>query len=412
MQAIVFDPPRRLWPLVKLGSMATPRAWIGPLGGLRLRDVPEPALPRNDWVRLRTILGGICGSDLALISLRNHPATFLQRFASFPAVLGHENVSVIEEVGPEVRKWRIGQRVCVDPCLSCIPRAIQPICPQCAAGRPSLCDNVDRGGLPPGLIIGLNSRTGGTWSRSFVAHESQIFPVPDEIPDDIAILTDPIACSLHAVLRRPPQPGESVLITGAGIVAVGVLAAIRALRCDNPVTAIVRHPFQQALMRRFGATDARIHPRSWSNAQRHDDIASVVRGRRIAARFGNQMLIGGFDLTYDCVGSGPGLSDAMKWTRPRGTVVAVGTSQIAVVDTTPLWFTELNLVGCNGRAIEDAEGRKLHTYELVFDWLRNGRLKLDGLLTHRFRLADYRAAFQTISTRGRAGLIKAAFVPD
>jgi threonine dehydrogenase-like Zn-dependent dehydrogenase len=124
------------------------------------------------------------------------------------------------------------------------------------------------------------------------------------------------------------------------------------------------------------------------------------------------MLIGGFDLTYDCVGSGPGLSDAMKWTRPRGTVVAVGTSQIGVVDSTPLWFTELNLVGCNGRAIEEVDGRKLHTYELVFDWLRAGRLKLDGLLTHRFRLADYRAAFQTIATRGRAGLIKAAFVPD
>lgn len=412
MQAIVFDPPQRLWPVVKLAAMATPRAWIGWLGGLRLRDVPEPALPRGDWVRLRTILGGICGSDLSLISLRNHPATFLQRFASFPAVLGHENVSIIEQIGPDVRNWRVGQRVCVDPCLSCAPRAVQPICPQCAAGKPSLCDNVDRGTLPPGLIIGLNSRTGGTWSRSFVAHESQLFAVPDDIPDEIAILTDPVACSLHAVLRRPPQPGESVLITGAGIVALAVMASIRALGRDNSVTCVVRHAFQRDLMLRFGATDARIHPRSWSNARRHDDIASVVRGRRIEARFGNQMLIGGFDLTYDCVGSGPGLSDAMKWTRPRGTVVAVGTSQIAVVDTTPLWFTELNLVGCNGRAIEELDGRRLHTYQLVFELIRSGKLRLDGLLTHRFRLADYRAAFQTIATRGRAGLVKAAFTPD
>jgi len=411
MRAIVFDPPTRSWPLVKLAALATPRAWIGPLGGLRLRDIADPPLPRGDWVRLRTLLGGICGSDLALISLRNHPATFLQRFASFPAVLGHENVAVIEEVGPDVRDWTVGRRVCVDPCLSCVPRAITPPCPQCAAGRPSLCENVDRGSLPPGLIIGLNSRTGGSWSRSFVAHQSQLFAVPDKIPDDIAILTDPIACSLHAVLRRPPLRDETVLISGAGIVAVGVLAAIRALGCDNPVTAIVRHPFQQELMRRFGATDARIHPKSWTNAQRFDDVAAAFGGRRVAARFGNQTLIGGVDLTYECVGTNAGLADAMKWTRPRGTVVAVGTSQISTVDSTPLWFNELHVVGCNGRAVEDIDGRKLHTYKLVFDWLASGRLKLDGLLTHRFRLEDYRAAFETIATRGRTGLIKAAFVP-
>ncbi len=412
MKALVFDPPRAAWPLAKIATAFSPRAATGPLGGLRLRDVSEPTLPGPQWVRLRTLLGGICGSDVALVTLRNHPATILQRLTSFPAVLGHECVAVIEQVGPGVQNWKPGQRVCVDPCLSCVPRGIAPLCPQCAAGRPSLCDNTDRGDLPPGMIIGLNSRTGGSWSRLFVAHQSQLFAVPEAVPDAVAVLIDPIACAAHAVLRRVPRENERILVTGGGILAVGVLAAIRALQLPNHVTAIARHAFQADLLSRYGASDVRIHPRAWSHAERYDDLAAAADGRRIPARFGNQAFIGGFNVTYDCVGTGQSLTDAMKWTAARGAVVLVGTSQICVVDTTPLWLSELNIVGCNGRQIEEVAGRRTHTYEVVFDWLTAGRIDLRGLLTHRFPLADYRAAFDVLLRRSRSGVIKAAFVPD
>lgn len=411
MLALCFDPPRARWPLVKAAGLLSRTAFAGVLGGLRLRDVPAPTLPGPDWVRLDTRLGGICGTDLALVALRNHPATFLQRFASFPAVLGHENVATIAEVGPAVRDWQPGRRVCVEPALSCAPRGIAPVCPACEAGQTSLCINVDRGKLPPGVMIGLNSRTGGSWSPSFVAHVSQLHAVPDDIPDEVAVLTDPIACAVHAVLRRPPRPGEQVLVSGSGIIAIGVLAAIRALGCDNRVVAVVRHPFQADTIRSHGATEARVHPRGWSAEQRFDDVATAIDARRVAGRFGNQTLVGGFDLTFDCTGSGAGLADAMKWTRARGTVVIAGTPQIAVVDTTPAWFTELEITGCNGRQIESVDGRRRHTYEVVFDWVRAGRLNLAGLLTHRFALSDYRAAFEALVTRSRGYVIKAAFVP-
>jgi threonine dehydrogenase-like Zn-dependent dehydrogenase len=101
----------------------------------------------------------------------------------------------------------------------------------------------------------------------------------------------------------------------------------------------------------------------------------------------------------------------MKFTRARGTVIEVGTSQIAVVDTTGLWLTELNVVGSNGRQFELYEGRRRHTYEVVFDLAAKGRLSLKGLLTHVFALEDYRQAFETLSSRGRSGVVKAAFRP-
>lgn len=412
MRALVFDPPLIRWPIARLAGRFAPTALAGPLGGIRLRDISPPPLPGPDWVRLTPRLGGICGSDLALITLRNHPATFLQRFCSFPAVLGHENVATIAEIGSQVAGWRVGQRVCADPALGCIARGITPPCPDCAVERPSLCENVDRGRLPPGMIIGLNAATGGSWSGSFVAHASQLVAVPDSVPDGVAVLVDPIACATHAVLRRPPQDAERVLVTGGGVMALGVVAAIRAIGYAGPVTAIVRHDHQAELMRRFGATDVRVHPRRWSAAERYDDIAKACGGRRVAARFGNQTLVGGFDLTYECLGSGPSLGDGLKWTRARGTLVAVGTTQINVVDTTAQWFKELHVVGCNGRQVETYAGRRLHTYALVFEWLQQGRLRLDGLLTHRFPLGDYRAALATLLSRGRSGVIKAAFVPE
>ncbi|MCK6455986.1 MAG: alcohol dehydrogenase catalytic domain-containing protein [Phycisphaerae bacterium] len=411
MKALVFDPPRARWPLTRLLGMVVPRTWTGPLGGLRLVDVPPPALPGEDWVRVRTRLGGICGTDLALITLRNHPATILQRFASFPAVLGHENVGTIDAVGSAVAGWRVGQRVCIEPSLSCAPRGIAPVCRSCAAGRISLCENTDRGRLPPGLMIGLNRVTGGSWSPCFVAHESQLVAVPDDVSDEQAVLVDPVGCGLHAVLRRLPEPHERVLVNGGGILAIGLIASLRALGHANRVVAVVRHPFQAECLRRCGADDVRVHGRRMTTAERYDDVAAAIGGRRIAARFGNQAFVGGVELTYNCVGSGGSLTDAMKWTAPRGTVVMVGTSQIAVVDTTPLWFSELQVIGCNGRQRERLNDREMHTYEAVFELVRRGRLNLSGLLTHRFRLADYREALERLAFRGASGVIKAAFEP-
>jgi L-iditol 2-dehydrogenase len=412
MKSLVFDPRPWRWVAGKLAGWATRRPPPLRLAGLTMRDMAAPSLPFADWVRVRVLLGGVCGTDLAMIGLRQHPASVLQRFVSFPAVMGHENVGVIEEVGPAVHGWRVGQRVCVEPSIACAARRIDPPCAQCAAGRISLCENSDRGALPPGLMIGLNSFTSGSWSGAFVAHESQLFAAPDAIPDHVAVLVDPIACAVHAVLRRPPAGEERVLVLGGGMVGVCVVAAIRALGIRNHVAAVVRHGQQADLMRHYGADSVRIHPRRWTNVQRFDDIAAESGGRRLNVRFGNQAFVGGFDLTYECLGSGPALTDALKWTRGRGTLVVVGTSQICLLDATPLWFRELQVIGCSGRAMENYNGRSMHTYEVVFDWLASGRFDAGPLTVRVFPLSRYQDAFAELRRRSETGIIKAAFVPE
>ena len=412
MRALVYDISPARWVTLKAASFLSKRVCFGAFSGLRLVLRPMPEIPGPGWVRLKTILGGVCGTDLALIMQRNHPATILQQFARFPAVLGHENVAVIDEVGPEVTGWQPGQRVCADPALGCAGRGIKPPCRRCAAGEASICEHGEDKRFPPRALLGLNTRTGGSWAEYFLAHHTQLHAVPQTLPDEIAVLLDPIASAAHAVLRRPPREDEAVLVNGSGIIGLGVIASIRALGHANRITAIVRHGFQAELAESLGATYVLRLSRRTTKRDRYQVVAEDCGGTRLSGRVGNQALLGGYGLTYECTGTRRGLTSALKWTQSRGTVVAVGTTGIARIDTTPIWFDELEVIGANGRQVERVGGRSVHSYDLVLQWLANGRLDLTPLRATRFGLSAYRTALEALLHRSKGPIVKAAFDPQ
>jgi len=412
VEALLFDPKPYHWLAGKtIGRLRSGRL-ADRLSGLRLVDIPPPELPGPEWVRLRTLMGGICGTDIALIRHRQHPGSMLRAFVRFPVVLGHENVAVIDEVGPVARQmgWQTGQRVCVEPMLSCHVRGVDPPCSACAEGRFSICQRLDEPPLPPGMMIGYNHFTGGSWGEYFVAHHWQLHRVPDDLPNDVAILTDPLACAVHAVLRRMPKPDETVLVLGGGIVGLGVVAAIRALATPARIVCVVRHPHQVEQVRQFGPDATVAWRRRESLGARYRALAELTGARIVPAAFGNQAVLGGFDVVYDCVGTGQSLTDAMKWARSGASVVQVGTPGISLVEVTPLWMSELTLHGCYGRQIETFDNRKMHTYQVVFELIQSGRIRTTGLLTHVFALQEYRQALAMLADRRNSKLIKAAFV--
>jgi len=341
---------------------------------------------------------------------KDHPASYLQGQTSFPIVLGHENVAMIDRVGSEVEGWEVGQRVCVEPSLSCTSRGFQQQCPPCAAGHFSLCENSTNGQLPKGTMVGLNAFTGGSWAPYFVAHQSQLHEVPKDLPNEQAILTDPVSCALHGVLRHIPRDDDKVLVMGAGIIGLGTVASIRALGSKANIAAIARHVHQIEWLRRLGANDVIRFSDKDKTRDRYDLIARKLGGQRIDGRFGNYGLLGGYDVVFNCLGSGSSLTDGFKFTRPGGTTVLLGTSNITLVDTTPMWNKELQVLGSYGRQIEKYGGKEMHTYELLYELVAKGKLNLDGLLTHTFKTNQYKEAFQTLTSRQRQAVIKAAFV--
>ncbi|HLX77415.1 MAG TPA: alcohol dehydrogenase catalytic domain-containing protein, partial [Acidimicrobiales bacterium] len=132
------------------------------IGPLRLADLEPPELPGPEWHRVTPLLSGICGSDLS--TLDGASSRYFEDLVSFPFVPGHEVVGVLAS-GPEA-----GERVVVEPVLSCVVRGIEPLCPSCAAGRTGACERIAFGDLRPGLQTGYCADTSGGWSEDLVAH--------------------------------------------------------------------------------------------------------------------------------------------------------------------------------------------------------------------------------------------------
>ncbi|MDR7402119.1 MAG: alcohol dehydrogenase catalytic domain-containing protein [Armatimonadota bacterium] len=406
MRALVFHPTIARFVLTRaLCAIRRSAAW-GPWAPLRYREVPEPRLPGEEWVRVRVRLGGICGSDLHTIHLDSSPA--LSAVTSFPFVLGHENVGTVAEVGRRVEGLAVGQRVTVEPALPCAARDLPP-CPYCAAGRYNLCVRVADGHLSPGLMIGACRDTGGSWSAGFVAHRSQVFPVPDGLTDEDALMAEPAACAVHPLLASPPSDHDTVLVIGGGIIGQCAIAALRALGSAARIVALVKHAYQGEAARRLGADRVvRLAP----GDAHYPEVADLVGGVLRRPMLGKRVLLGGADLTVECVGSARSLDDAFRLTRPGGTVVLLGLAAVpAGVDWTPVWWKELRVTGSYIYGVETWQGRRVRTLPLVLEWMAAGRMRLGHLVTHHFPLEEYRAALRAASGKARSRAFKVAFAP-
>ncbi|MGH3991373.1 MAG: alcohol dehydrogenase catalytic domain-containing protein, partial [Pseudonocardiaceae bacterium] len=181
-------------------------ALAGNVAPLRLVDQADPRPVREGWGRVEPTLSGICGSDLGLLTGRSSP--YLGPLTSMPFVPGHE---VIGHTLDELPGLPRGSRVVIDPVLGCTARDV-PACPACLAGHTSRCDHVTTGRLAAGLQTGFCADTGGGWSRRMIAHASQLHLVPDTLPDEVAVLVEPLACAMHAAALVDPQPGDAVAV--------------------------------------------------------------------------------------------------------------------------------------------------------------------------------------------------------
>jgi L-iditol 2-dehydrogenase len=389
---------------LKLLGGRLPRLTGGWMPWLALRDYTIPELRGPDWVRLRPQLAGICGSDLALLTGRASP--ILSPFASFPAILGHEVVAVVEEAG-SAAGFQAGERLVVDPVISCFVRGLDP-CSACRDGLPALCVHAADGGLSPGMLIGYCHDLPGGWSTSVLAHASQLHRLPDAVSDEAAVLAEPLACGLHAVLGTPPDPERPVLVVGGGTIGLGVVMALRRVQPGADITAVVRHRLQARLAERLGASRV-VVDRGGNGPQRAAvEVTSAVRHRPIV---GASVYTGGFSLVYDCVGSAASIAASLRATAARGRLVLLGTAgELQRLDLTLAWARELRIMGSYVYGREASLPGAPHTLDHLLSWLAEPDAPpVAELVTHRFELERWREALAVALGRGRHASIKVAF---
>ncbi|HHT65057.1 MAG: zinc-dependent alcohol dehydrogenase [Caldicoprobacterales bacterium] len=349
------------------------------------RNLPDPPLPADDWLRVRNISCGLCGTDVSFFKATTGTNSALEPIPlSKRTYLGHENVGIVIEAGPAVTKFKVGDRVTIREYMSgCGNKGIKPPCRYCAEGNYNLCLNY---GEPSPYNL---PDTGAGWSDTFIAPEQQLAKIYDELTDDQAVMVEPTCVSIHSVLMSPPAPGEKVMVLGCGTIGLGIVQALKIVQPNCEVWAMERIKPKQEFALRLGADHI-------LSGDPYEAASKATGGSRVYTGMGgNKMFFGGFDRIYDCVGGSWSNHTCLRLLAPRGTLVKVGHHMCGVkLDETPIWWQELTLVGVDAHGMEEWQGRKRYTFDLAQEWIRDGIYSIDGFITHRFALDDYKKALR------------------
>lgn len=279
----------------------------------------------------------------------------------------------------------------------CLARGRAELCPACSRGHRVLCQLASE--------PREHEPVGGGFGDTFITPASTLLRVPTDLSDDLAIFTEPAAVAIHAAWRCRPRTGEQVLVVGCGTIGFLLIQAARILQPQCEITAVAQFSWQAEMARSYGADHVFL--------VEDDGFAEVARltgAKLYEGRAGNRMLLGGFDIVFDVVGTESTLNNALRWTRAGGTVVLVGVNLHRMnLDVTPVWYQEVDLIGAVGHDVVTWEGETLSTFELAMLWMRAGKLQCEGLLTHRFPLDAFREAFITAVGKRLHRSIKVTF---
>jgi threonine dehydrogenase-like Zn-dependent dehydrogenase len=388
--------PRYL--LMRAGAKRIKGMETSRLSPLQLKEIPHPELPSPEWIRIRPLLSGICGSDLGTLSSENSP--YFSPITSPPFVLGHELVGLVTE---DKGSFRAGERVVLEPALGCAVRGMDPPCPYCASGSNALCVNVANGELAPGLQTGFCRDTGGGWSEAtLVAHPSQLHRVPDDLSDEAAVAIEPLACAVHAALRTSPAEDDTALVIGAGSVGLFVVAVLRHLTRAARIICVAKHERQRKEALRLGADEV-VHP-----GETYTTLPAMLGTQVLRPEIGKPVVMGGAEKVFECVGSAGTIEDAVRLVRPGGDATLVGMPSVrSCLDLSALWFKEVNLAGAYAYGSEEHGGERVRSFDLALRLAPE--IELETLVGPRFRLREYREAITASRAAGRNGYVKVVF---
>jgi NDMA-dependent alcohol dehydrogenase len=340
--------------------------------------------PKAGELTVRIAACGVCHSDLSAF---NGTIPF-----PLPLVLGHEAAGTVVEVGDGVDAFAVGDRV-ISSFVSMCGR-----CRYCTTGRPQLCDQAakaiatlpdgtvrtaDADGRPLSVFSGC-----GVMAEFATLHVDNVVKAVDDIPMECCAL---ISCGVMtgvgaAINTARVAPGDICIVFGAGGVGLNAIQGC-ALAGASMVVAVDRVEHKLALARAFGATHT-------VDASADEQVVKTLR----------KLTGGGADVCIECVGHGSVVAQAYGALRKGGTAVVVGVAgpkDLTSVRTASLTFEEKTLTGSyfgSARPRED--------FPRLMSLYRRGRLKLDELVTHRYRIAEAPQAFDDLAAgRNARGMI-------
>jgi alcohol dehydrogenase len=305
-------------------------------------NYPEPEIKPGEAL-IRVNRAGICNTDLEIT----------RGYMAYQGVLGHEFVGVVVEVGSAADKSWIGRRVVGDINAACGE------CPTCRANRPTHCPNRTTLGI---------SRLDGAFAEYLRLPVANLFAVPDSVPDEEAVFTEPLAAACEILQQYHLQPTEKVAIIGDGKLGLLISQVLRLTGAD--LTLVGRHPEKGEIVRRQGV--------------RYEVVPAVEDLAGLREKLGE------CDLVVECTGNQAGLETAKQLVRPRGTIVLKSTYH--GLPTVPLSLYVVDEV--------TMLGSRCGPFAPALRLLERGLIDVNALISAEFPLRQGEAAFEAAFGRG------------
>jgi len=329
--------------------------------GLRVAEVPTPS--RAGEALVRVTLAGVCNTDLEIA----------RGYAGFEGTLGHEFVGVVESApgAPEL----VGRREI---------NAVCGVCAHCRGGRPTHCANR--------TVLGILNRD-GAFAEYTCLPWANLHRVPDNVPGEAAVFTEPLAAALEIVERAHIRPTERVAVIGDGKLGLLCAQVLRLPGCE--VVVVGRHPERWELLHSLGIATVHVDQNSVGEGAkgRRGEHAATSPARPLARSPQS------FDVVVDCTGSASGFELAMAMVRPRGAIVLKSTvAQGKPLNLAPLVIDEIQVLGSRCGPFREAI-KALAAKEVDVASLIHRRMKLDQ-------------GVEAMNLAGRPGVLKVILTMD
>ena len=330
-----------------------------------MRDIPVPAVKKADDVLIKVSAAGVCGTDVHI---------YHDMFKSYPpVVLGHEFSGVVTDVGTAVTGFKPGDRVVCEPhTLFCGK------CDMCRAGKIQLCPEK----RSPGWGID------GAFTDYLVVPELFLHHVPDNVPDDVAALCEPMAIVTHSVLERARvEPQDVVAVIGAG--PIGLLSMVAARSGGASKLIVIGTDADEDI--RFPAA-RRLGADCVINVMRESALEKVME------------LTGGkgVDLVVEASGSEPGINTAIDIVKKCGRISVVGL--VGKERVSIQWLKMTNKV----LDVAFNMSSSVSSWERALSIMATTPYDLSAVITHHSNISEWEQVFDDIA-KGKA--IKALFIP-
>jgi L-iditol 2-dehydrogenase len=320
---------------------------------MKMIEIPEPALTNPNDVKIKMSVVGVCGSDIHYYT----KGKIGSQVVKYPFTVGHEGAGVVVETGSSVKRVKPGDAIAIEPAMPCRE------CDQCLAGRHHTCRKLQ--------FLGCPGQAEGCLSEYIVMPEKNCYLLQKGLSFDNGVISEPLAIGVYSVKKSIGMKGARVGILGFGPIGMSVMLAAKAQGAKVfYVTDKINHRLSVAMKERATMT---------ANPLSENVIEKIIQKEPIA-----------LDVIFECCGQQEAFDQAVDMLKPGGKLMVVGIPEFDV------WSINVEKTRRKEITVQFVR-RQVDCVEAALEMMKNGKINVANMITHRFPFANTKEAFDLVA---------------